>query len=59
MKINRRKSTFSKETKLSAIKDYNHGLPINDILSKYEIKNRQTLYDWIRNYEWIKEVEEK
>lgn len=42
---------FSKDVKLKAIKDFNDGIKINQIMKKYGIKGPATFYQWKYAYD--------
>ena len=42
---------FSQKTKLDAILEYQHGVPISEVMRKYQIKGSATIYEWIRKLE--------
>lgn len=42
---------FSKELKLTAIKDYYKNLGFTEVTNKYDIKDSAILYEWIRKVE--------
>lgn len=49
-------ANYSKELKKQAVLDALNGLPILDILNKYDISTHSTLYKWIKLYNSHKEL---
>src|SRR5699024_5600912 len=51
LKESGKKKTYSKELKLSAIKDYESGnYSLRDVIDKYEISDTHVLRNWIKKY---------
>lgn len=51
LKESGKKKTYSKELKLSAIKDYESGnYSLKDVIDKYEISDTHVLRNWIKKY---------
>lgn len=42
---------FSQKIKLDAIIEYQNGVPISEVMRKYQIKGSATVYEWIRKLE--------